>query len=109
MRGPSSAAGASPHCWSGTTRFRALARSIARRSRPPNFCQMQTCVPPPESSLAAVQCAMARAVMHPLGAREEMQHNNRDVVAAIIKPNDRLTSFERLQIYNQLYWWRLLG
>ena len=27
----------------------------------------------------------------------------------IIKPNDRLTSFERLQIYNQQYWWRLLG
>lgn len=25
-----------------------------------------------------------------------------------IKPNDRLTSFERLEIYNQQYWWRLL-
>ena len=25
-----------------------------------------------------------------------------------IKPNDRLSSFERLQIYNQQYWWRLI-
>ncbi len=32
-----------------------------------------------------------------------------DVAARIIKPNDRLSSFERLQIYNQQYWWRLLG
>ena len=32
-----------------------------------------------------------------------------DVAAQFIKPNDRLTSFERLQIYNQQYWWRLLG
>ena len=27
----------------------------------------------------------------------------------LIKPNDRLTAFERLEIYNQQYWWRLLG
>jgi hypothetical protein len=25
-----------------------------------------------------------------------------------IKPNDRLSSFQRLEIYNQQYWWRLL-
>ncbi len=25
-----------------------------------------------------------------------------------IKPNDRLTSFQRLEIYNQQYWWRIL-
>jgi hypothetical protein len=31
------------------------------------------------------------------------------VAAKFIKPNDRLTSFERLQIYNQQYWWRLLA
>ena len=28
--------------------------------------------------------------------------------ALFIKPNDRLTSFQRLEIYNQQYWWRLL-
>jgi hypothetical protein len=32
-----------------------------------------------------------------------------DLVASFIKPNERLTSFERLEIYNQQYWWRLLG
>jgi len=31
------------------------------------------------------------------------------VAASLIKPNDRLSSLERLQIYNQQYWWRLLG
>lgn len=31
------------------------------------------------------------------------------VAERFIKPNDRLTAFERLQIYNQQYWWRILG
>ena len=31
-----------------------------------------------------------------------------DVVSEFIKPNDRLTSFERIQIYNRQYWFRLL-
>lgn len=31
------------------------------------------------------------------------------VAESFIKPNDRLTAFERLEIYNQQYWWRLLG
>ena len=29
------------------------------------------------------------------------------VAAEFIKPNDRLTSFERLELYNQMYWFRL--
>lgn len=53
--------------------------------------------------------------MRPLRRDEGMQTAWKDgtpaaeVAARIIKPNDRLTSFERLQIYNQQYWWRLLG
>lgn len=31
-----------------------------------------------------------------------------DVAAEFIKPNDRLTPFERLQLYNRMYWFRLL-
>ncbi|MFZ4765355.1 MAG: putative DNA-binding domain-containing protein [Roseimicrobium sp.] len=31
-----------------------------------------------------------------------------DYAEQFIKPNDRLTSFDRLEIYNQQYWWRLL-
>ena len=70
---------------------------------------MQMFTSQPKPTLSALQGAMARAVMHPLGAREEMDIVNSELAAAIIKPNGRLTSFERLQIYNQQYWWRLLG
>ncbi len=52
---------------------------------------------------------MAGALMRPLTASEGMQRDNAATAAGIIKPNDRLDSFERLQIYNQQYWWRLLG
>src|ERR1019366_9583101 len=30
-----------------------------------------------------------------------------EVAAEFVKPNDRLTSFERLQLYNRMYWFRL--
>ena len=52
---------------------------------------------------------MAHAIMRPLTPGEGMQRENAEVAARIIKPNDRLDSFDRLQIYNQQYWWRLLG
>lgn len=38
-----------------------------------------------------------------------MQPEGATVAERLVKPNDRLTAFERLQIYNQQYWWRLLG
>ena len=53
--------------------------------------------------------------MRPLRADEGMQrtwsdgNNTAEMAAQFIKPNDRLDSFDRLQIYNQQYWWRLLG
>lgn len=65
--------------------------------------------PSPDSPLAAVQRAMAQAVMRPLGARDAMRRENAPAAAAIVKPNAQSSSFERLQIYNQQYWWRLLG
>jgi hypothetical protein len=34
--------------------------------------------------------------------------STRKAVAAFIKPNDRLTSFDRIEIYNKQYWYRLL-
>lgn len=52
---------------------------------------------------------MAHAVMRPLGAGDLMRKANGAVAKALIKPNDRLTSSDRLQIYNQQYWWRLLS
>ena len=66
-------------------------------------------------SLAALQRRMARAVMTPLTASDNMRptapdgRSMRAVAAAFIKPNDRLTSFERLEIYNRQYWWRVLA
>ncbi len=53
--------------------------------------------------------------MRPLTRDDGMQRNWTDgsatseVAAQFIRPNDRLDSFDRLQIYNQQYWWRLLG
>ncbi|HEY8713826.1 MAG TPA: DNA-binding domain-containing protein [Candidatus Acidoferrum sp.] len=58
---------------------------------------------------------MARAVMQPLTFTERMQRTAPDgqpmrvYAARFIKPNDRLTSFERLEIYNRQYWFRLLS
>lgn len=65
--------------------------------------------------LATLQRAVARAVMQPLTRTERMQRiapgggPMRGYAARYIKPNDRLTSFERLEIYNRQYWWRLLS
>ena len=56
---------------------------------------------------------MAGAVMNPLSAGGGMKSKWRDgrpmkkVAAGFIKPNDRLTSFERLEIYNRQYWYRI--
>lgn len=65
--------------------------------------------------LLALQRTMARAVMQPLTASEHMSRTAPSGgsmarhAARFIKPNDRLTSFERLEIYNRQYWFRLLS
>ena len=33
----------------------------------------------------------------------------REIANALVKPNDRMTSFERLQVYNQQYWFRIMA
>jgi hypothetical protein len=56
---------------------------------------------------------MAGAVMLPLAPSGGMRAKSRtgrlmrEVAESFIKPNDRLTSFERLEIYNRQYWFRL--
>ena len=66
-------------------------------------------------TLLALQRRMARAVMAPLTAAENMRRTSSDgcsmhgVAASFIKPNARLTSFERLEIYNRQYWFRVLS
>jgi Putative DNA-binding domain len=65
--------------------------------------------------LAALQKAVAQAVMQPLTRNERMQRvgpggeKMHAYAARYIKPNDRLSSFERLEIYNRQYWFRLLS
>ena len=67
----------------------------------------------PAGQLLEIQRRMAAAVMHPLTRSETMPQrrrdgkSNRSEADAIIRPNDRLTSFERLEIYNRQYWFRL--
>ncbi len=66
-------------------------------------------------SLDHIQRAMFDAIRQPLTAEEGMRQRSRDgkslraVAEEIIKPNDRLTSFERLEIYNRQYWFRILS
>ena len=65
--------------------------------------------------LEAIQRAMASAVMAPLTADEEMRTQASDgramaeVAAEFIAPNSRLSPFERLEIYNRQYWFRVLS
>jgi hypothetical protein len=64
---------------------------------------------PRKGALATLQRAIVGAVTRPFAPGERMQKASAEVASRFIKPNDRLTSFERLQIYNQQYWWRILG
>lgn len=70
---------------------------------------------PASMSLVELQRAMASAVMTPLTADEDMRaiaadgRAMTDVAASFIAPNSRLTAFERLEIYNRQYWYRVLS
>jgi hypothetical protein len=66
------------------------------------------------ADLLDLQRAMACAIFRPLNSRWRMQSRSEDgrnlraEAAEFIRPNDRLSSFERLEIYNRQYWFRLL-
>jgi hypothetical protein len=60
------------------------------------------------NDLRELQRAMAGALFLPLTEGDRMQRANTKAANAIIAPNDRLSSFERLEIYNRQYWFRLL-
>ena len=69
----------------------------------------------PSMSLAQLQREMARAVMMPLTPEEDMRkiapdgRSMEQTAASFIAPNSRLSAFERLEIYNRQYWFRVLG
>jgi hypothetical protein len=65
-------------------------------------------------TLLELQRQMSEDVRRPLAAGFAMQRVREDgrpmseVAATYVKPNDRLTSFERLEIYNRQYWFRVI-
>jgi Putative DNA-binding domain len=67
------------------------------------------------SSLAEIQRRVAAIVMQPLTRADRMRRKMHDgqptnaEAEALIKPNRVLTSFERLEIYNRQYWFRILS
>jgi len=65
------------------------------------------------AELRSLQRLMARAVMRPLTSAAQMRPRWIDgsstarVAAKFIKPGPRLSSFDRLEIYNRQYWFRV--
>jgi Putative DNA-binding domain len=89
-----------------------------KRSKPTNSATNSSPRPPRQISTRAqlreLQRVMAAALFRPLTPQWGMQKHwtdgsgMHDVAAEFIKPNDRLSSFERLEIYNRQYWFRVL-
>ena len=88
-----------------------------KRSKPTNSANQSSQPTRPVHSredLRELQRTMASALFRPLTPRWGMQKSwtdgrpTRNVAAEFIKPNDRLNSFERLEIYNRQYWFRVL-
>ena len=59
------------------------------------------------TALLEFQRTLARAVMQPLSSRDNMKRGAEDGIA-LVKPNSRLSSWGRLEIYNRSYWSRVL-
>jgi hypothetical protein len=66
-------------------------------------------------NLLELQRRMSQDVMRPLTPDFKMQTMTEqgaptdEIAASYIKPNPLLTSFERLEIYNRQYWFRVIG
>jgi Putative DNA-binding domain len=66
-------------------------------------------------TLLELQRRMAEDVRRPLTADYQMRTRTEDggsteqIAASYISPNPRLSSFERLEIYNRQYWFRLIS
>jgi hypothetical protein len=65
-------------------------------------------------TLLELQRRMSEDVMRPLTSDFQMQATTADgrstatIAEGYIKPNDRLSSFDRLEIYNRQYWFRVI-
>src|SRR5215510_9798664 len=100
------------------TAFPPLMRFTMKRAKPSSFKSSSSKVKLREvrsrADLLDLQRSMANAIFRPLTPAWRMQSRLPDgkdmgaVATEFIKPNDRLSSFERLEIYNRQYWFRLL-
>jgi len=92
-----------------------------KRSRPTNLSKNNLKLPRPKRmpvgsrrQLKELQTLMASALFRPLTAEDRMQpcwtdgSSMANLADRFIKPNDRLSAFERLEIYNRVYWFRVL-
>lgn len=67
-----------------------------------------------KDNLADIQKYFVKAISNPLNPKyksaEKINSGGsfKKIAKKLIKPNDRLTSFERLEIYNRQYWFRLM-
>src|SRR5947209_1982982 len=70
---------------------------------------------PGHLNLEQFQRAVFDVIRQPLTEDERMRErtldgrSTKEIAEEIVKPNDRLTSVERLEIYNRVYWFRLLS
>ncbi|HTC95283.1 MAG TPA: DNA-binding domain-containing protein [Terriglobales bacterium] len=66
-------------------------------------------------NLEELQRAVFDVIRQPLTPSEKMRshtldgRSTKEIAESIIKPNERLTSSERLEIYNRVYWFRILS
>jgi hypothetical protein len=66
-------------------------------------------------NLLELQRRMAEDVMRPLTSDSQMQpvttdgRSTQELADSYIKPNELLSSFDRLEIYNRQYWFRVIG
>lgn len=89
-----------------------------KRSKPTGSATSYSPRPPHKidsrAQLRELQRVMATALFRPLTVEWGMQRRWVDgrgmaeLASEFIKPNDRLNSFERLEIYNRQYWFRVL-
>jgi Putative DNA-binding domain len=89
-----------------------------KRSKP-TISEINSSPRPPQkidsrAQLRQLQRVMTSALFRPLTPQWRMQKRwtdgapMKELASEFIKPNDRLSSFERLEIYNRQYWFRVL-
>ena len=61
-----------------------------------------------QPKLGELQRQMLDTIRTPMRPGQRMQKSGGEVAERLIAPNSRLTSFERLEIYNRQYWFRVV-